>query len=84
MVNWFTYDKQISNSKVYESSIEYNVYFKLPRHNFISGALVCTEANMDASKKDLSEEPQVELEVSFRPNQSTIVIILNINDFGLL
>ena len=46
---------------------------------------------MDVSKKDLSEEPQVELEVSFRPNRRTIVIILKsydpkfiINYFGLL
>ena len=58
----------------------------MPTYNFILGALVCTEANMDASKKDLSEEPRVELEVSFRPNRSTVMIISKlkfiINYFG--
>ena len=53
------------NFEGYELSNEYNVYLIMPTYNFILGALVCTEANMDASKKDLSEEPRVELEVIF-------------------
>ena len=47
----------------------------MPTYNFVLGAQVCTEANMDASKKDLSEEQRVELEVSIRPNRNIIMII---------
>ena len=47
----------------------------MPTYNFVLGAQVCTEANMDVSKKDLSEEQRVELEVSIRPNRNIIMII---------
>ena len=58
----------------------------MPTYNFVLGAQVCTEANMDASKKDLFEEQRVELEVSIRPNRNIIMIISKlkfiINYFG--
>ena len=59
----------------YELLNQYNVYFIMSAYNFVLGAQVCTEANMDVSKKDLSEEQRVELEVSIRLNQNIIMII---------
>ena len=56
----------------------------MPTYNFVLGAQVCTEANMDVSKKDLSEEQRVELEVSIRPNRNIIMIISKSYDLHLL
>ena len=56
----------------------------MPTYNFVLGAQVCTEANMDASKKDLSEEQRVELEVSItkpKHNYDNFEVILHLLSF---